>query len=57
MATTLLLVYDSLEAIQYTWAILDFTILAQYLLYNKETLRYIEYIFYRLENTKIGFKH
>lgn len=57
MATTLLLIYNTLEAIQYTRAIPNFTILAQYVLYNDETHRYIEHVLYRLENIMIAFEH
>ncbi len=46
-----LLIYDALEAIQYTWTILDFTILAQYVSHDDETLRYMEHALYRLEKT------
>ncbi len=52
-----LLIYDTPEAIQCTQAILDFTMLAQYVLYDDETVRYIEHALYRLENTKIAFEH
>ena len=52
----LLLSHDAPEAIQYTWAILDFTILAQYVLHNDEMLRYIEHALYKLEKTKIAFE-
>ena len=57
MAITLLLIYDALEAIQYAQAILDFTMLAQYVLHDHKMLHYMEYILYRLENTKIAFNH
>ena len=56
MATTLLLIYDAPEAIQCTQAMLDFTMLAQYILHNEETLCYIEHALYKLEKTKITFK-
>ena len=39
MAAIHLLIHNTLEAIQYTWAILNFTILAHYVLYNNKTLR------------------
>ena len=57
MATKLLLVYDAPEAIQYAQAILDFTMLAQYVLHNDKTLCYIKHALYKLENTKILFEH
>ena len=53
VAAISLLIYDTLEAIQYTQVILDFTMLAQYISHNKETLRYMEYVLYKLEKTKI----
>ncbi len=31
--------------------------LAQYVSHDDKTLRYIEYVLYRLENTKIAFEH
>ena len=52
-----LLIYDALEAVQYTWAILDLTILAQYILHDDEILRYMEHVLYRLEKTKIVFEY
>ena len=57
MAATLLLIYDAPEAIQCAQAILDFTMLVQYVLHTDKTLYYMEHILYRLENTKIVFKH
>lgn len=42
-------IYDTLNIIQYTWAILNFTILAQYILYNNKIISYIKYILYNLE--------
>ncbi len=56
MAVTPLLIHDAPEAIQYARAILDFTMLAQYILHDEETLRYIEHALYRLEKTKIAFE-
>ncbi len=52
-----LLIHSAPKAIQCAQAILDFIILAQYVLYNDETLCYMEHVFYRLENTKIAIKH
>ncbi len=57
MAVMPLLIYDALEAIQYAQAILDFTILAQYVLHDNKTFRYIEHALYRLENIKIAFEY
>ncbi len=56
VAATPLLIHDAPEAIQYARVILDFTILAQYVLYDKEMLRYIEHALYRLEKTKTAFE-
>ena len=56
MAATPLLIHDVSEAIPYIWAILDFTILAQYVLYDEERFRYMEYALYRLEKTKMAFE-
>ncbi len=52
-----LLIYDVPETIQCAPAILDFTILAQYVSLDNKTLHYIAYVLYRLENTKIIFEH
>ena len=57
MAVTSLLIHNAPEAIQFVQAILDFTILAWYILHDNETLRYIDYALYRLEKTKIAFEH
>ena len=57
IAATLLLIYDVPEDIQCACVILDSVILAQYVLYNNETLRYMEHALYRLEKTKIVFEH
>lgn len=56
MTATLLLIYDTLETIQYTQVILDFTILTKYFSYNKEILHYIEHALYKLEKTKLIFR-
>ncbi len=56
VVATPLLIHDAPEAIQCTRAILDFIMLAQYVLYNEETLRYMEHALYRLEKTKITFE-
>ena len=57
VVTTVLPIHDALETIQYIWAILDFIMLAQYVSYNKEMLRYIEHALYERENTKIALEH
>ncbi len=57
MATPLLLIYDALEAIQCARAILDFTMLAQYVSHNDKILRYMEHALYKLENIKIAFQY
>ena len=55
MAATPLLIHDAAKAIQYNWAILNFTILAQYVLHDKETLHYIKHKLYKLEK-KLTFE-
>ncbi len=57
VAATSLLIYDTPEAIHCAQAILDFTILAQYVSHDNKMLRYMENALYRLENTKIVFEH
>lgn len=42
-----LLIKDTLKTIQYTKAILDFTILAHYILHNEKTFCYIEHILHK----------
>ena len=54
---TPLLMQDALEAIYYTRAILDFTMLAQYLLHNNKRLFYMEHALYRFDKTKIAFEN
>ncbi len=49
LAATLLLIYDSLKVIQYARDILNFVMLAQYISYDNETLRYMKHILYNLE--------
>lgn len=56
VAAMFLLIYEALEAIKCAQAILDFTMLAQYVLHDKETFRYIEHALYKLEMTKIAFE-
>ena len=50
-----LLMQDIPKAIYYGRAISDFTMLAQFLLHNNETLFYIEHALYGLYKTKIAF--
>ena len=57
MAATLLLIHNAPKTIQCAQVILDFIILAQYILYDNKTFRYMEYALYKLENTKIPFEH
>ncbi len=62
-ATTPLLIHDtpeaiqSAQAIQCARAILDFTMLAQYISHDNKTVRYMKHALYRLEKTKIVFEH
>ncbi len=56
MTATPLLIHDAQEAILYARAILDFTIVAQYVSHDEETLRYMEHALYKLEKTKIAFE-
>lgn len=57
MAAKSLLIHDAPEAIQSTWAILDFTILAQDVLHHDKMLRYMKHALYRLEKTKMAHKN
>ena len=57
VAAILLLIHDTPEAIQYAQLILDFIMLAQYILHDNKLLRYMEYALYKLEKTKIAFEH
>ena len=57
VTATLLLIHNTPEAIQYTRAILNFIILAQYVLHDNKTLHYMEYALYRLNKIKIAFEH
>lgn len=52
----LLLMHDTLEAIEYLQAIFNFTMLAQYISYDDKILRYIEHMLYKLEKIKIVFE-
>lgn len=52
----LLLIYDALKIIQYACVILNFIILAQYILHDNKTLCYIDHKLYKLEKIKIAFK-
>ncbi len=56
-AATSLLIQDAPKIIYCAHTILNFTMLAQYLLYNNETIFYMEHILYRLDKTKIGFEN
>lgn len=56
MATTLLPIHDAPKVIQFTQAILDFTMLAQYILHDRKTLRYMKHTLCKLEKTKITFE-
>ena len=56
MTAKLLLIHEDLETIQCIWAILDFIILAEYVLHDEKMLRYIEHVLYRLEKIKITFE-
>lgn len=55
--TITLLIQNAPKAIYYTCTIFDFTMLAQYLLYNNEILLYIEHTLYRLDKTKVIFQN
>ena len=52
-----LLIQNTPEAIQYAWAIFDFTMLAQYISHDDKIPRYIEHALYRVEKIKIPFEH
>lgn len=52
MVATLLLIHDALEAIQYTQTILDFIMVAQYILNNEKMFCYTEHALYKLKKTK-----
>lgn len=43
---TPLLIFDISEIIQFAQVILDFKILAQYVLYDKKTLRFLQHVLY-----------
>ena len=57
IAATPLLIQNAPKAIHCARAILNFTMLAQYVSHDDETLRYMEHALYRLEKTKIAFEH
>lgn len=57
IVTTLLLIQYTPEAIHYTCAILDFTMLAQYLSHNNKSFLYMNHASYRLDKTKIIFEN
>ena len=56
MAATFLLIHDAPEAIQCIEAILDFAILAEYILHDKELLCYMEHVIFSLEKIKEAFE-
>lgn len=51
-----LLIHDTLEAIQSTWAILNSTMLVYYVSHDNKMLWYMEHVLYRLEKMKIAFE-
>ena len=56
MAAKPLLIYDLPKLIQFAQVIINFTILAWYVLHNKETLYYIKHALYKLEKIKKTFQ-
>ena len=52
-----LLIHDAPETIHCVCTIFDFTMLAQYLLHDNETLSYIDHALYLLHKTKIAFEN
>ena len=56
MMITPLLIYDTIEIIQCARVILDFTMLAQYILHDEKMLHYIKHALYRLKKTTIVFE-
>lgn len=57
MAATPLLIHHAPKAIQCTLTLLDFIILTQYILHDKERICFIENALYMLINTKIAYEH
>ena len=57
VVATHLLMQDVPKAIYCARAVLHFTMLAQYPLYDNETISYIEHALYRLDKTKIAFEN
>ena len=53
----LLLIQNAPKAIPCAQAIFDFIMLAQYVLYDNKTLKYMKHALYRLKKTKITFDH
>lgn len=53
----LLLIHHAPKAIQCTLTLLDFIILAQYILHDKKRFYFIENVLYILKNTKIAYEH
>ena len=56
VAVMSLLIHNTPEAIHHIRAILDFTMLAQYVLHDIKMLRYIEYKLYKPEKIKLVFE-
>ena len=52
-----LLIHNAPKIIQNAWAILNFMILAQYILHDNKMLCYMELILYGFEKKKISFQH
>lgn len=50
-------IQNALDAIQFTWAIFDFTILAQYISYINKMLWYMEHALYKPKKIRITLKH
>ena len=57
IAATLLLIQDALKTIYCTRAIIDFIMIALYLLHDNKKLFYINHALYRLDKTKIAFEN
>lgn len=56
MANISILIQNVLETNQYALIILDFILLAQYVLYNKNILYYMKNALYKLETKKLVFE-
>ena len=58
IATVILLLIQNVpEIIYYTYGIFDFTMLANYLSHDNETIFYMDYALYKLDKTKIEFEN